>query len=71
MVTTVIRAVTPELVANAAAIHTSPVAFLTNSIGTVGLLLIRLVLAVRHPVTRQAVVDAVAVSTLKVIDTSA
>lgn len=36
----------------------------------VGLFLIRLVLAVGHPITGQAVVDTVAVSTLKVIHTS-
>lgn len=37
---------------------------------TVGLLLIRLVLAVRHAITGQAVIDTVSVSTLKVIHTS-
>lgn len=33
MVTTVIGAITPELVANTATIHAAPIAFLTNSIG--------------------------------------
>lgn len=33
MVTTVIRAITPEQVTNTAAVHAAPVAFLANSIG--------------------------------------
>lgn len=36
MVTAVIRAITPELVADTAAIHAASVAFLTNSIGCEG-----------------------------------
>ena len=36
MVATVIRAITPELVADTAAIHAASVAFLTNSIGCEG-----------------------------------
>lgn len=36
MVTTVISAVTPELVANTASIHAASIAFLTNSIGCGG-----------------------------------
>lgn len=41
-----------------------------ETLTTVGLLLIRLVLAVCHAITGQAVVDTVTVSTLKVIHAS-
>lgn len=40
----------------------------TTRLTAVGLLLVGLVLAVRHAITRQGVVDAVAVSALKLID---
>lgn len=36
MITTVICAITPEVVTNAAAVHAAPVAFLTESIGCEG-----------------------------------
>jgi hypothetical protein len=67
VVAAVVCAVTPELMANAAAVDTASVAFLTQAICTVGLFLIRLVLAVGHAITGQAIVDAVTVATLKVI----
>lgn len=41
-----------------------------KTLTTVGLLLIRFVLAVGHAITGQAVVNAVAISALKVIHTS-
>lgn len=69
-VSTVILPVAPGAMPHTAAVHAPPVSLLAHTVGTVGLLLIRLVLAVPHAITGQAVVDTVAVSTLKVIHTS-
>lgn len=40
----------------------------SETLTTVGLLLIRLVLAVSHAITRQGVVDTVAIATLELIN---
>lgn len=68
IVSAVILTIAPGAVAHAPAVHTSPIALLTHTVRTVGLLLVRLVFAVGRAVTRPDVLNAVAVSTLKLID---
>lgn len=68
IVTTVVLPVAPRAMPHTAAVYAPSITLLAHTVGTVGLFLIGLVLAVGHAITSQSVVNTISISTLKLIN---